>query len=296
VVSHLENPDSWRDEGTLIEWAATQLARGRLALVLGAGASHGFGFPGWSELTDRLFRAAGVVRPTGTTDDAAAEMLLHEAAGGDDVRFASLVRDALYRGYDFDPSAISSVSLLAAIGTLCLASSRGRAAYVVTYNFDVVLEEYLRYFGIRVDTVAEAPAWNSTADVRILHPHGALHPKGPVTRGVVYCLTHFDRIIGNAAEAWHRIQLDVFSSHTCIFIGLSGEDRNLSSLLTKTKDSHACRRDGHHYWGIRLTRSGAENDHIWRPRGVHNHVLVDYDRIAPFLLAVCRRAAELATL
>ncbi|HKY35313.1 MAG TPA: SIR2 family protein [Polyangiaceae bacterium] len=80
---------------------------------------------------------------------------------------------------------------------------------------------------------------------------------------------------------------------THLFVGLSGEDQNLKSMLKRVQDDHA-RQGEHLYWGVRF--SADENDplrNMWDMRGVFQHTVRDYDDVPRLLLRVCQRAAEL---
>jgi hypothetical protein len=292
-VSRLQDPEAWESEANLILICAERLLEGRLTLVLGAGASAGFGLPSWTTLVDRLLAALNTARPAGASDAAAAEIAWAKC-GSDDIAFAKLVRTELYRGYSFDLSAMQAQNLLAAVGALAMASSRGRVAHIVTLNFDVVLETYLGAFGLVTEPVGQAPSWNSRADVRVLHPHGVLPPEGEIRAGIVFTQGDFDRIVGDAKNAWHARLLDIFSAHTCLFIGLSGDDQNLTSLLGATKEAHPGLKEGEAYWGIEVTRRPTKNPHIWSNRKVRSLELGSFDDIPLFLLRICQEASRIA--
>ena len=162
---------------------------------------------------------------------------------------------------------------------------------VISFNYDDLLEVYLRYYGYTVASVAELPAWERNADVSVLHPHGLLpHAKSDPPQGtLILTQASFDKLAGRLEEMWTRKVLDVFESHFCLFVGLSGNNKNLSSLLSNTK--HPTKDL---YWGIRFTDNDADpKNFFWEKRKVYPKVLSSYDDLPTFLFRICQKAAEL---
>ena len=176
-----------------------------------------------------------------------------------------------------------------------MASSRGSVAKIVSFNFDDIIELYLSYFGHDISIGVNLPAWNRCADVLVLHPHGLLPSdlSKPIPRLIVFTQADYDDVIGNTSDEWHEAILGVFRSHTCLFIGLSGNDRNLTSLLKKANDTHACRQTGELYWGIRFALDGDALVPIWEKRGVFHRCVNDYAEIPSILFDICQHAARL---
>jgi hypothetical protein len=291
-LNKLQNIASFNDASTLQQICADQLRRGRLALVLGAGVSVGFGLPSWKSLIKRTFKIAKRSRRKDWSNEDAAEDLLANGASGDRVKLATMVRKALYEGYTFTTEELATNELLVALGALTMASGRGSVTRVVSFNYDDLLEAYLGHFGFVVRSVEKMPSWQSKADVTVYHPHGILTNdlSRKVERGVVITQKDFDEIVGNAADAWHNVILDIFRSNTCLFIGLSGEDANLTNLLFKTGKLHACEAV---MWGIRFSTNKHDRKlTTWEERGVGQHTLSSYRELAPWLLEVCRLAAS----
>ena len=80
---------------------------------------------------------------------------------------------------------------------------------------------------------------------------------------------------------------------TFVFIGLSGDDANLDSLLVDVRDSHASLRENTAYWGVTFKKSPAQADPHWEPRGVFVKAVKDYDSDLPrILFAICQEAAS----
>ncbi|HKY35311.1 MAG TPA: SIR2 family protein [Polyangiaceae bacterium] len=198
--------DAWEDSDTLFDFLARQLNQHRLGLVLGAGASMGFGLPKWDKLVARAFELSGATRdPRQSNEDAADSLLTH--LGRDEAKLVAVVRQALYENYDATFERLTKVPLLAAVGALTMASSRGSVAAVVSFNYDDLLEEYLSFFGFAIQPVHAVPAWNSSADVTVYHPHGFLPHNAARTASskVVLAQVHFDQVVGNETHPWMQL-------------------------------------------------------------------------------------------
>jgi hypothetical protein len=289
----MQDRDQWEERSSLIDFLADQLNGSRLGIVLGAGASMGFGLPSWDKLLHSAFVAAGKTPPSTTDNELLADSLLAQL-GGDDLLLAGTVRTALYK--EFDPSfpTMTTNRLLAAIGALTMASARGHVARVFSFNYDDVLEKYLRNFGFDVARVHALPQWSSDADVTVYHVHGLLpcDPREPTSSGIVLARCHFDKVVGKDSNLWRQLMLQNLSSATCLFIGLSGSDQNLTSVLTDVNPIHVSKNENHLFWGVRF--SDQENDPLkssWEMRGVYQHTLA-YPDLPSFLLEVCQKAAS----
>jgi SIR2-like domain len=293
-MSHMRDRGNWDDRDALEEHLAQQLLGGSLAVVLGAGVSGDFKLPDWDVLVQRLYDRVGVTRPGGLKNEMAAEQLLHSHFKTDRVKFASAVREVLYEGADLALHTLQNNRALAALGTLVMASSRGSVSRVITFNFDDVLELYLRYYGHDVDSLDVMPSLNSNADVTVYHPHGLLPSdmSQAVERGIVFAQDDYDKVIGNAGNAWQMAIQQVFASHICIFIGLSGDDYRLSQIMhTVQSSTHPACAVGDRFWGVRLGLTGDARAVHWEQRGVYQCNLANYAEIPDIIFSVCQRAA-----
>ena len=294
IMSEMRDPASFEDPISLKSFLARQLHGGRLALVLGAGVSMGYGLPAWGELMDKAFVFAGRARPPRLSDEEAADVLL-EAVGHDDLVFARMIRRALYDGFSLDFASLRSIDLLGSLGALAMASLRGSVTALVSFNFDDLLERYLQFHGFYLRSIPQLPAWSGRADATVYHPHAFLPSNGgddEITAGIVLAQTHYDRVVGQNVNQWRMQLLQIFRSNTCLFIGLSGKDTNLRSILEDVKGSHARDSAAHAYWGVRI--SDDETDPlqgIWRDKGVYQETLGNYNELPEWLLDVCQRAA-----
>jgi SIR2-like domain len=291
VFSPLVNPALWEDPRDIL---ARQLSLGRLLLVLGAGVSVGFGLPQWDDLIARTAATTHCTLPAGQSSEDAAEFILHRACGSDELKFASSVRTALYQTYDSSIEQLTKNRLLAAIGALTMASARGNVTRVVSFNFDDLVEKYLAYHGFVENSIAAMPTWATIADVHVYHPHGILPSDSgvPVSSPIVFAQIQYDRRIGKGL--WHHALVDAFSSHTCLFIGLSGNDHNLTNILTEVSDSHVGVRVGDPFWGVRLSENSADSKMaMWNARKIKQHTLTSYSDLPQWLFDICQRAAAL---
>ena len=112
-----------------------------------------------------------------------------------------------------------------------MASNRGSVSRVLTFNFDDLLERFLTYYGFFIEPVSSVPTWGSRIDTRVFHIHGFLrgNEMEDVDGPIVMAQKHFDAMTGKDGHPWRELMVDLFRSHTCLFIGLSGDDNNLST-------------------------------------------------------------------
>ncbi len=285
---------SYQNEATLKKFLANQLLNGRLALILGAGASFGFGLPGWDELVVGAFKSVNKKKPARLNNEQAADYLLNKICSGDDIRFAKLIKKVLYKKFNIKFDELRQNPLLSSLGALTMVSRRGSVSRVISYNFDDILELYLTYFGYDVESVGVIPTWSSRADVRVYHPHGFLPTSGKddIKSGIVFAQTHYDRIVGRDADAWRQIQIDFLRSNTCLFIGLSGNDSNLTSILEEVKGTHISQGE-HIHWGVRFSDDADDPlNNMWESKNVYPKILNSYNELPPLLFEICQIASK----
>jgi SIR2-like domain len=259
--------------GTLSE----QLASGSLTLILGAGVSAHFGLPSWPEPVERLFQSRRTTTPEKDLKRQA-EYFRNRYHKDDVGGFLSAVRSALYRDVSIDFDSMRSHNTMAAIASIVMVSNRtNRASQIITFNWDDLLETYLQYHGFVAQSVGDEKYWSRGVDVSVLHSHGFL-PRGSNTalgsKDIVFDQFSNTKAIGPNGEAWRQLLLSVMRTHTCIFIGLSGDDDNLDSLLGRCQAQHASDLEGSAYWGITLA-TGNEQSEFWDRRGVYLKVVND---------------------
>ncbi|MER9730889.1 SIR2 family protein [Mesorhizobium sp. M0217] len=284
-------PDSWQNEDSLVDHLAAQLVAGRLGLFLGAGVSKFFDLPDWKTLVERMSIAAGEGMPPDGFNPIAKAEALRVKHYKTDPAFNAAVKKALYDGVTLDFAMISENRLLAAIGSLVMASRRGSAAKVITLNFDDLLEIYLEFYGFTTAIIREGRHWAQNEDVIIYHPHGFLPlDHAQESKKIVLGTTSFHDVM--TSELWRPILEAALRQHTFLYIGLSGEDMHLHSHWTKLKGSHAIVNDRICYHGVRfITGSGDDDTTVMTEQwGIHTHKLASHEDLSGFLFKICQEA------
>jgi len=254
-----------------------------------------FGLPRWEELVDRLYSRLGQPRPKDTTAQDAVEYLRSRVLSDDLDRFKNTVHEVLYESYERDLVSLRKCETLAAIGAFVMGSRRGSVSEVLTFNFDDVLETYLEYHGFVTNPIHDPTDWVYPGDVSIYHPHGYLpqdRTKGD-SADLVFDQRSYSRVLGDANNPFSQLALTLLRRRTCIFVGLSGADDNLDTLICRVQSDHPSRRESTPFWGV--TFSDRDDDVArskWENRGIFYRVVADYTRALPQLLSgICQCAA-----
>lgn len=292
-MSNMATRDEFESNSRLEEYLSEQLVKGRLALVLGAGISMPFGLPNWSQLIERLYTHEELSPPGGHDLTKAASFFLNKRYRDNYAGFLEAVKRALYDGVIADFQSLRENNTLGAIGSLVMASQRGSASTVITFNFDDLLERYLKYHGFLVISSGIERHWGGTSDVTVLHPHGILPFEGSIPfHELIFDRISYSKAI-DPAKPWRQEILSIMRTHTCIFVGLSDNDNNLYSMLVACKDSHASREENSLFWGVTLN---TDDDEVlassWNEVGVFYRRISDYEFTLPdILFRVCQKAA-----
>lgn len=287
--------DQFEYPKSLTDYLARQLLRGRLTLVLGAGVSTDFGLPDWAELLKRLYAARKEPLPSGYDLKWLAGDFRSKFYDADTPGFLKAVRSALYSSTNMDFDKMRQHPTLGAIGALVMASQRGSASEVITFNWDSILELYLRYHGFVTSSIFHERHWPSRADVTILHPHGYLpyDAKESSSNDIVFDQLSFLDVINVESHPWRHRLMSILRTHTCLFIGISGKDDNLDSMLRTCKKEHASLDENTLFWGITFTTE--KEDFIqkrWEKRGIFCWVISDYKEVPQILFRICQTAAR----
>jgi hypothetical protein len=266
---------------------------------LGAGFSAPAGLLQWKALLAQLYEHHGLRMPSPSTHslEEIAGRLKHEKFGDDDWAFNVAVREALYRGVDMSFDALRRLDGVVGVGALAMSSKRGALGSVITLNFDDVLETYLRMHGFVVESVPLPNSWASNADVEVFHPHGLLPfdlSAQTMSPSITFTNDDFDRATGDPANSWNQLVLSVLRRNTCLFIGISGRDAALNSLLATVHKGHAARLDATPYWGVAFTDKNDETRRVaWKSKGIRFHVLDSFDDLPRLLMDIARRAGQM---
>lgn len=216
----------------------------RLTLFLGAGVSDDLGIPRWDKLVGLIY--ADVFRMFG--EDRAAELALRsralgynnstlirqlETAVGYPRDLWKLARHHLYENFD-------EAQTKALIEPLCnnFILNHGTVRHIVSYNFDNVIERYLKSRGNKhVSPIYSGKTYVGQGDLRIYHPHGYLpHPaddtgNAALDEGVVFSERSYNSQYMDTGSWENVVQLHHLMSRTCLFIGASLSDPNVRRLL-----------------------------------------------------------------
>jgi hypothetical protein len=260
------------------------------------GSQIPFGLPGWEQLIARLYAGHEPDRPSGIDLKRQAEFFKTRFCSGDDSVFIEHVKRSLYPSGPPAFEALRRNDTLGAIGALVMNSVRGRASTVINFNFDDLLEAFLEFHGFVVHSIGEERFWTRAADIEILHPHGLVpaYDVRDASRRIVLDQREYSRIVGDDSNPWRQRLLAAMRSKTCLFIGTSGTDDNMDSLIGRVHESHAAADAGTAYWGVWLTAGAdAANQQLWESRGVFPLVLPDFAVSLPSeLMAMAQQAAK----
>lgn len=209
------------------------LNQGKLGLILGAGASASLGLPGWQSLIFSLLRDNKIdfdESKTYSTDELKDYAHKIKKKIDNEQAYLYAICKNLYKDVNFDFS-IAKKELLIAISSLIVGKNRGNINQVVTYNFDCILEWYVKLFGLKVDVVTEEKVLRESADITIYHIHGYLPheivEKKTNYHPIIFTKNEFaDRAQNNPLDFWKTYQQNFHSTKIFLSIGLS-----LSSLI-----------------------------------------------------------------
>ena len=274
------------------------LGSGRLELFLGAGVSKGFGLPDWITLLGRILGRGSdadylaEIRAKSASD----QIKLIDPLDDGTTKYLSTVHKALY--HEVKPNLLEQLPqspLLLAIAALLTGSCRGRVQSVFTYNYDDLLEQYLRLLGYRV-CVRTAPTDFSTwADVEINHVHGHLPQTWTEADKAVECIlsekSYRNRRSG-IDEGWSSYVAHRLYSRVGLFVGLSGEDGSILDYLKRAQkvlNATATRpKDYYGYW-LMTPDAFARNETSILDVGMCP-IPIEKDRVAQFIFGVCEEA------
>lgn len=291
--------DDYSDDRILIPYIAEQLVKGRLSLILGAGISAIFGLPKWEDLIKRLYKAQKKTPPKGKSFELLAEYFRREFYTNEYDGYIKAIHNALYKGIDTSFNALRLNGTLASIGSLVMASRRGSVSEVITFNFDNLLELYLSYHGFvtKSSSLNDYLDWVDYSDVTVYHLHGMIpfDINQEYSKKIIFDQKSFSEIIGQENNPWRQLVLTLMRRHICLFIGLSGDDMNLDSILSSVHKSHIISINKIPYWGITFSTDGSRaKAGQWEDRGVFYKRISNYQHDLPeFLFSVCQEAAKI---
>jgi hypothetical protein len=281
----------YEDWPTLCKYLASQLIKGRFALVLGAGTSVHFGLPSWKELIVKLFAGRNDTPPN-EPETFQAEAFRHRYHHGVYQPFVDEVKQVLYDGVTIGFDEMMSHHVLAGVLSILMAAGPISPTEVITFNWDNLLEKYLALHGRVVAPIYEERHWAQSADVSVFHPHGYLPYKESTSSSkLIFDQLSYDEILGKDT-IWRQVLAGLFRTRTCVLIGLSVLDPDLRSLLVRVKEEHASRNSQTRFWAVTFTDEETSKQK-WQDRGVYPIILKNYGELPPKLFAITEEAVRM---
>jgi hypothetical protein len=229
-----------------------------LTLVLGAGVSASCGAPSWTELLLRLHsrslastfsgNLSGLAEIYSSAIGADGPLISARFAavnGSDDTaEFKNSVRGEIYQQINTEKSQL--VKELARLSQCC--EGRQGIKSILTYNYDVLLEEALDDIGreyVRPDKTGTSTSFG----IPIRHVHGFLGREQLGNEWIILSERGYHKEYSDPFSWSNIIQLNAFRETSCIFVGLSMTDPNQRRLLEAARQTATPR----HYCFLRKT-------------------------------------------
>ena len=247
----------------LLESARCAIKNNRITLFLGAGVGTSAGMPKWDELLKALVNQK---RKNAITK--------RNIAAIKKVNFnSSLIIGRYIKSADSTldiPGSVQKIlykkvkpSLL--VDSLCRFIDSGCIESVITYNYDMLIEDTLPMIKTKSGTKV-APVYGNNRIgkdlIPVYHVHGVIpNPKNKssLKPDIVLTEDEYHKLYLNSYD-WSNIeQLHALDRNTCFFVGLSMSDPNLRRLLdfshTKQEEDKPC-----HYVFLRRVRFEKHSD------------------------------------
>jgi hypothetical protein len=231
--------------------------RNGLTLVLGAGVSASCGAPSWTELllklhsktlgnsfSGNLSGLAEIYTSAVSTDGPLISARFAAQEGGDDaIDFKEKVRVEIYRHVRENSALINE---LAKLSHIC--EGREGIGEILTYNYDVLLEEELESIG-REYSRSDRHGKSDPLGIPFRHIHGFLGRQVQPDEWIVLSESSYHKEYSNPFSWSNIIQLNAFRETSCLFVGMSMTDPNQRRLLEAAKQTATPR----HYCLLRRT-------------------------------------------
>lgn len=235
-------PEKKREYDNAINVLSQELRAGRLTLICGAGVSVDAGIPSWDALLLNLLkRMISRISQGGSSSFKNADpnefqkrygsssLILGRYLKlnlGDD--FLPELRDVLYAA---NPQ---SCEIIDAIVELARPQRNGEPLEsIVTFNFDVLIEENLHNSNIRYKSIYTEDMRHRPTELPIYHVHGYLPRNGKIPKNadVVFSEDTYHSQFIEPFSWSNLVQLNKLNQNTCLFLGISLTDPNLRRLL-----------------------------------------------------------------
>ncbi|NDV57019.1 SIR2 family protein [Bacteroides sp. 519] len=252
----------WEDRSSLVKYLANKLKDNSLSLVLGAGVSNAFGLPGWAELITTIEHRIPFKCNSDDVYEKGNELRDYFEEHGGYSLYLDAVQAALYKEIKDDFEELNDRKILDAIAALCIPSRRGSVKDIITFNFDNILEIYLRYYGIVSYSPVSGNSWRTNSDVNIFHIHGFLPKDRRETRSesIVFDGKSYKERVDYSNWEWAPQISSLLRCTTSIYIGLSGNDDNMERFVRDSEVHHAYKKTSDLFWGITFIRDKGTQD------------------------------------
>ncbi len=294
-MSNYGHADYAVDPFLAVERIGALLGDGVLTLFMGAGVSSGFGLPEWRTLIARvLSRDTDKDFLDSLPSRTPAELIkLIDAIDDGSQKYVTKIHEALYR--DAAPSLLNQLRqspLLLSVAALVTGAHRGRIDSVVTYNYDDLLEQYLRMLGLAVCPRVKSTDLSKRADVEINYVHGRLpqnwDPSAPLPSIVLSNRSYRERRAG-IDEGWSAAVQNALCSKIGLFLALSGDDDAILDLLERLKSG--VRHDPYNGYWLLTADAFERNKKAILDVGMCP-ISIGKEDVPRFIFSVCEAAAE----
>jgi hypothetical protein len=311
MVNLNDSPQLYLDKAYAIDTIADSLKNGCLTLFIGAGISKAAtkDFPKWNELVFSCctkFRIdfdkakAGLnLRGKKNIDNDYLLRKMEQVKHRNPTDYTKIVKEALYDNNKVVYNNLISKELLVAIGSIIMGSIRGNSDCVINYNFDDLFEWYLDQHGYRTQVISTFPSLILKSDVNIYHPHGFLPLQKKYenyeTEKIIFSHDEYESIITDQVHPWNEFQRYILSSKLGLFIGMSGDDKHVSSLCNHvyTKEYSINKKRILAFIILVDNKANREKEEENLRRGLVNLYINTYNELPNLLLSICQKAAEL---
>jgi len=272
------------------------LRNSALRLFLGAGASSGFGLPEWKLLIARVLdkdRDSAFLSSLDTMSITDLRRLVDPLDDGS-ATYVGRVREALYRDVKADLlEQLQGSPLLLAVAALLTGAHRGRIDSVVTYNYDDLLEQYLRMLGLAVCCRIRPDELSTRADVELNYVHGRLPQGWEASMAIPEIILSEKSYRSRRAEiesGWPAMIAHGLFSKIGLFVALSGDDSSILDVLKRAQNRVRRSADYTGYWLLTPDAFDRNKDDILEVGMCP--IRLEKEKIAQFVFRICQCAAS----
>ncbi|MGR9276250.1 SIR2 family protein [Rhizobium leguminosarum] len=289
--------EEWNSNEAVIDFLAERLSHGHVLPVLGSGVSKFADLPGWDKLLNGVAHAVdpSYVRDAGSEAYTEAENILYRFYGGERQKLFASVHKYIYQDVKTDElsAVIRADPGMRALTMLCHRSIRGGSRFIVTLNYDDILEAALREMGLVVQSVGDDKFLLGDYNVSVLHPHGLLpmsEADQASDRSIVFSQSDATRIYDTS---WGALLEVLLSKSFPVLIGVGGADLRLADYLDKAaKSNFLSAVKNYPYFGVRLCSSDDKQIPVFEGKGYKCIKFGNLRNEWPlFVETICKRAA-----